>query len=70
METLTIRTKTLTAWACMGRTMHVTSGLQIIRANLGYTCPVCGSYVYNATNTPVGREFIKTHVLSPPPPKP
>lgn len=57
MNTLTTLTKIFSTFGCKGSTMHVFSGLALLRASNGYVCPYCGNAVEDISKTPVGMAY-------------
>lgn len=58
---LSTLTKIFSVFGCKGQTLHVMSGLQILRAFNGYVCPHCGAEIEDISGTPVGKAFFAWH---------
>lgn len=46
-------------FGCQGPTMHITPGFKLLRSGDPSRCPDCGASVFDATDTPVGKEYLK-----------
>ena len=72
METMSTITKKMTVWGCKGGTLHLTSGVALLKFGRGYECPECGAEVVDYSATPLGREWlslVRPDTYSSPPPR-
>lgn len=45
-------------FGCQGEIFHLTPGFQLLKSADPTKCPECGANVYDATDTPVGQQYI------------
>jgi hypothetical protein len=48
-----------TVFGCQGENYHLTPGFRLLRSSDPSRCPVCGASVFDASDTPVGKEYLK-----------
>lgn len=46
-------------FGCLGKKLHLTPGFMLLRKGDVTKCPDCGAEVYDATDTPIGAEYLR-----------
>ena len=59
MDNISTQTKIMTAYGCKGQVFHVIAGVALLQSGKGYECPYCHAEVYDISDTPIGKEYLR-----------